>query len=553
MEVNLPLLRKVEFLQGLGEGIIEGLVGKLQLLPIVQGEYIFYEGQVSTRMFVINRGIAHVMKNGIRIAKLHEGDYFGELSLLVKAPRTADVIAATDVILQALSVEDFLAVLSRDPQATAKVKALAEERQIQMGITAAAAETGALNTKNAKDGAGPAVQKKAKEWHELSMTDADRRNELLFQPARRTLTLMAPIRRKAAQGALGRIGRNVRRPSVDCASVGPQSQGGSLDSSSHHSHHSVDGAIAMSFHPASSNPGKRTALVNDLDSSIHSGRSSSKDGDSNNPSFSTGDPVTGRRGTIAARDRWCALSKVVISEKAQETNRTRRNMRPSVDITHDVSRHGRPLPRPVAGASSQPPICSAGESDGVQRWDTANVPVTCRAQRCDLVNNASFHLAGARAPRCDLVNDASVHGGCSSDASVHGGGDLVSDAGGSTGDASVHGGGSQDGSVRGGRRATFKGERKGSSRVSRRSYTGAGVTGVTCESAEVYADIDASNRGALNLSTMVSSSAMGRLSQMEVRESTRLRTLSRPLTPPCPLEQLQALNIVKLSHPFSAA
>ena len=176
LQVNLPMLRKVSFLQGLDEGVMEELVAKLVLLPVVRHEFVFYEGQSANRMFFINRGIVHVINTsideGMPLAKLREGDYFGELALLVGAPRTTDVVAATDVLLQALSVEDFKSVMAGHPAAKAQIEAVAEERRRQLG-----------QTRPVKDETLGKAAKFARKWkQQVSEKETGRRRRTSVEP-----------------------------------------------------------------------------------------------------------------------------------------------------------------------------------------------------------------------------------------------------------------------------------------------------------------------------------------------------------------------------------
>lgn len=62
------------------------------------------------------------------MATFNEGDYFGEVALLTDQPRTASVVALTDLMLLSLSCADLEAVLAAYPQAAARIEAAAKER-----------------------------------------------------------------------------------------------------------------------------------------------------------------------------------------------------------------------------------------------------------------------------------------------------------------------------------------------------------------------------------------------------------------------------------------
>ena len=76
----------------------------------------------------MKRGVAHVYKGGVKLAAFKEGDYFGELALLMNQPRTASVVAVTDLMMLSLSSSDLDTVTSLFPVARVRIEAAAAER-----------------------------------------------------------------------------------------------------------------------------------------------------------------------------------------------------------------------------------------------------------------------------------------------------------------------------------------------------------------------------------------------------------------------------------------
>lgn len=76
-----------------------------------KGRRIVAEGQPGDRFYIVVRGVVSVMKDDAEIKTYQAGDYFGETSLVLGAPRNADVFAKTDVELVEIQRYDFLYLL----------------------------------------------------------------------------------------------------------------------------------------------------------------------------------------------------------------------------------------------------------------------------------------------------------------------------------------------------------------------------------------------------------------------------------------------------------
>ena len=60
-----------------------------------EGQILMKQGDYSTELIAIEEGTADVLRDGKKIASLKEGDLIGEMGLLQRAPRNADVIATS--------------------------------------------------------------------------------------------------------------------------------------------------------------------------------------------------------------------------------------------------------------------------------------------------------------------------------------------------------------------------------------------------------------------------------------------------------------------------
>jgi CRP-like cAMP-binding protein len=62
---------------------------------IAEGQILMKEGDFSVELIAIEEGTADVVRDGKKIASLNEGDLIGEMGLLERKPRNADVIATS--------------------------------------------------------------------------------------------------------------------------------------------------------------------------------------------------------------------------------------------------------------------------------------------------------------------------------------------------------------------------------------------------------------------------------------------------------------------------
>jgi CRP/FNR family transcriptional regulator, cyclic AMP receptor protein len=90
-------------------------------IEVEPGRELITEGRVGHEFFLILEGQAEVGRNGERIATLGPGDYFGELALLDHGPRSATVIAETDMKLVVLGQREFAGLVETVPGLAAKL------------------------------------------------------------------------------------------------------------------------------------------------------------------------------------------------------------------------------------------------------------------------------------------------------------------------------------------------------------------------------------------------------------------------------------------------
>src|SRR5688500_3362859 len=92
------------------------------------GKVLTREGEPGREFMIIASGTASVRRKGRKVATLGPGDFFGELSLLAGVPRTATVIAETDMVVEALNRAEFATLLDESPSIARKVMSAVAKR-----------------------------------------------------------------------------------------------------------------------------------------------------------------------------------------------------------------------------------------------------------------------------------------------------------------------------------------------------------------------------------------------------------------------------------------
>jgi CRP/FNR family cyclic AMP-dependent transcriptional regulator len=100
-------LSAVPLFSSLAKADLEQVLRASDEIDVEPGREVVTEGRVGHEFFLILAGQAEVRRGGERIATLGPDDYFGELALLDHGPRSATVIAETEMELLVLGQREF--------------------------------------------------------------------------------------------------------------------------------------------------------------------------------------------------------------------------------------------------------------------------------------------------------------------------------------------------------------------------------------------------------------------------------------------------------------
>jgi len=107
MAAPKDLLRRVPLFQGLDDKHLDTLSRTFTDRTFSAGTEITHEGGGGVGFFVIADGEATVTVHGEERATLGAGQYFGEVALIDDGPRSATIVAKTDVTCYGLTPWQF--------------------------------------------------------------------------------------------------------------------------------------------------------------------------------------------------------------------------------------------------------------------------------------------------------------------------------------------------------------------------------------------------------------------------------------------------------------
>lgn len=115
MPVSTDQLKNVPLFAGLGDKELKSIADSMSERTFDAGSAVTEEGKSGIGFFVIQDGSATVSVDGNEVRKLGAGDYFGEIALMTNSPRTATIVADTDLHCSGLTAWDFRALIEGNP------------------------------------------------------------------------------------------------------------------------------------------------------------------------------------------------------------------------------------------------------------------------------------------------------------------------------------------------------------------------------------------------------------------------------------------------------
>ena len=114
-------LPTIELFSELSKKELKNIAALMTPIQVKMGRVLTKEGDPGREFMIIIEGTATVKRKGRVLARLGPGDFFGELAVVAGVPRTATVIADTDMVIETLNRREFSSLLDESPRIAKKI------------------------------------------------------------------------------------------------------------------------------------------------------------------------------------------------------------------------------------------------------------------------------------------------------------------------------------------------------------------------------------------------------------------------------------------------
>ena len=124
---KIELIRSVPLFKQLSKAEVSEVAKIADEIDVKEGRVLTREGERGNEFFVLLSGAAEVRRGGRKVRMLGAGDFFGEIALVSRSPRTATVTTTTPADLLVITGTSFRTLLDHSPRIQLRVlEALAE-------------------------------------------------------------------------------------------------------------------------------------------------------------------------------------------------------------------------------------------------------------------------------------------------------------------------------------------------------------------------------------------------------------------------------------------
>jgi CRP/FNR family transcriptional regulator, cyclic AMP receptor protein len=118
---KLDLLHSIPLFDRLDRKHLERLGALTEEVDVPAGKVLIRQGELGDDMMVIVSGTVTVERDGAKVNTLGPGEFFGEIAMIDRGPRTATVTAEAPCRLLVINHREFHALMDEFPAVAAQV------------------------------------------------------------------------------------------------------------------------------------------------------------------------------------------------------------------------------------------------------------------------------------------------------------------------------------------------------------------------------------------------------------------------------------------------
>ena len=127
-KLDTSWLAGVALFDGFNQAQLSQVADLGRRVDVAAGSEIADQGRIGKECWVVVEGTANIIMNGEYVTSVGAGSMIGEMALLEHRPRSAAVIADTDMVLVSFDTDGFNSILDANPMAKERVSAILTRR-----------------------------------------------------------------------------------------------------------------------------------------------------------------------------------------------------------------------------------------------------------------------------------------------------------------------------------------------------------------------------------------------------------------------------------------
>jgi CRP/FNR family transcriptional regulator, cyclic AMP receptor protein len=118
---------------GLGEASLLTLAREGRFARVEKGQFIFFQSDSSEKVYIVRSGLVSIVLESpdgreMVINEMHPGDFFGEVGVLTRQPRSTSAIARSESVVLELPRQTFLGILAAEPALARRILEITANR-----------------------------------------------------------------------------------------------------------------------------------------------------------------------------------------------------------------------------------------------------------------------------------------------------------------------------------------------------------------------------------------------------------------------------------------